>query len=225
MRWTVTLVDANELLHLLWEEDFQPPHTKATSASRRFKACFLLIHIRKKKLGEREAAKVAPAQPSSNHCNDGVIFLFKSKHFKAFQSLDRFPALRPPTFSLLRGCCCSLLKQLLVALLLSSWILFFFLFGATTSWKATRLTECQMWCRPLSWAPPPPPLESAGACAWIRGKKNKVLRSGRGKSAPAGTWWMRSIKFALTQVDLFILKRKKEKKKPVVRLCHKYSHN
>lgn len=196
MRWTVTLVDANELLHLLWEEDFQPPHTKATSASRRFKACFLLIHIRKKKLGEREAAKVAPAQPSSNHCNDGVIFLFKSKHFKAFQSLDRFPALRPQTFSLLRGCCCSLLKQLLVALLLSSWILFFFLFFSVfffSFWCNNIMKSHPTHRMPdvvstVELSPPLPPWICGGVCVDPRKKKLKfwgqaaenLRRQGRG---------------------------------------------
>lgn len=50
---------------------------------------------------------------------------------------------------------------------------------ATASWKATQLIECQMWCRPVSWA-----LKLWGR-AWIRGK---VLRSDHRKSVPAGTW-------------------------------------
>lgn len=102
-----------------------------------------------------------------------MVLLFRSKHFS---SLPQEP-FSSPTSSLLLAPGLLLLTSEAAARSSSPLLAGFYC--ATASWKATQLIECQMWCRPVSWA-----LKLRGR-AWIRGK---VLRSDHRKSAPAGTW-------------------------------------
>lgn len=169
---------------------FHPPFTMATSVSPHFPEQLLLIYPRKKTIRRQ--------QKWPHRCGWSCYAYGILVEEQTCQA-ESLSALQPPAFSLLLGCSCSLLKQLLAALLLSSRGFY----CATASWKATQLIECQMWCRPVSWA-----LKLRGR-AWIRGK---VLRSDHRKSAPAGTR-MRN-KFAqqkliyLSSLFLFFFKKR-----------------
>lgn len=121
---------------------------------------------------------LSTVQWSSNCNNYGIIFLFN--HFKPLPG----QIFRSPTSNFLLALGLLLLTSEAAACSSSPLLQDFYC--AATSWKVSQLIECQMCCRPLSWA-----LKLWGR-AWIRGK---VLRSDHRKSVLAGTW-MRNIKFA-----------------------------
>lgn len=177
----MTLVDVNvnELLHLLLKEDFQPPHTKETTVSYHFKAYCLLINITKT---GREAVTVAPAQHTSNRCNDGIIFLFKSKHFKALPGQIS----SSPTSNFLLALGLLLLTYEAAACSSSSLLLdsFFFVFLVLQQHHDKLLESQNARCGVDQWAQP-------WICGGVRGSEEKfwgqttenLRRQGRGWEA------------------------------------------